>query len=193
MIANRRIRILGVSGSLRARSTNTEVLRALASLAPAEVEFALFEGLGELPHFNPDLDEQGTVPPSVVEDFRNHLRRADALVICSPEYAHGVPGSLKNALDWVVSMPDLYALPVGVINASPRSVHAHASLVEILRTMSMIVVPGASITLPLNGRRWPAAAMVQEPTLSASLLHALDALVEAAITYRGRRDALPKQ
>ena len=95
--------LLGLSGSLRARSSNTEALRAAAMLAPEWATVTLFSGLAGLPHFNPDLDVEGAVLPVPVREFRAQVDAADALLICSPEYAHGVPGSLKNALDWLVS------------------------------------------------------------------------------------------
>ena len=93
------MKILAISGSLRRVSSNSTLLRAATLLAPEGMEITLFEGLGGLPHFNPDLE--GTEPPSV-PDFRARLQAADGVLICSPEYAHGVPGVLKNALDWVV-------------------------------------------------------------------------------------------
>jgi chromate reductase len=178
------IRILGLSGSLRTRSSNTELLRAVASLAPSGVDVALFSGLDGLPYFNPDLDGQGVMPPQRIEDLRQRLRWADALLICSPEYAHGVPGVLKNALDWLVSVPDLLYKPVGLLNASPRAVHAQASLAETLRTMSMTLVPGASIAVPVMGRNLSAMTIAQDPELAAALRGALEALVQAAREYR---------
>lgn len=176
--------VLAISGSLRARSSNTEVLRAMASLAPAEVNVELFSGLEALPHFNPDLDGEGVPGPPDVALFRRRVAEADALLICSPEYAHGVPGTLKNALDWLVSEPEVLLKPVGLINASPRSHHAPASLAETLRTMSMTVVPGASITVPVAGRYSDAAAIAGDPEISGALSTALDALVLAAREHR---------
>lgn len=180
------LRILGISGSLRAQSSNTELLRAVASLAPSGVRVALFSGLDRLPYFNPDVDRKGVTPPPRIEDFRQRIRRADALLICSPEYAHGVPGALKNAFDWLVSDPDVLYKPVGLLNASPRSVHAQASLAETLGTMSMTVIPGASIAVPVIGRPLDAAAMAQDPELVTALRGVLEALVQAAIEYRER-------
>jgi NAD(P)H-dependent FMN reductase len=87
------IRLLAISGSLRARSSNTEVLRALMLLAPPHVTVRQFEGLATLPAFNPDLDGEGMTPPPPVQDLRNQVANADGIVICTPEYAHGVPGS----------------------------------------------------------------------------------------------------
>jgi len=156
-------------------------------LTSAGVEMALFSGLGGLPHFNPDLDGDAGTPPPRVRSFRRRIRGADALLICSPEYAHGVPGALKNALDWLVSVPDVLYKPVGLLNASPRASHAQASLAETLRTMSMSVIPGASIAVPVIGRSLSAAAIAQDEELAAALRDALAALVSAANGYRERR------
>ena len=93
------MRFLAISGSLRLASSNTALLRAAALVAPEGVEIILYRGLGDLPHFNPDLE--AAEPPSVTE-FREQVRISDGLLISSPEYAHGVPGVLKNALDWLV-------------------------------------------------------------------------------------------
>src|SRR5262249_37658099 len=95
------MKILAISGSLRAGSTNTALLRATASLAPKGVEVLLFDGLRELPHFSPEID--GDDSPAPVVHLRESLAAADAVLICTPEYAFGMPGSLKNALDWCVS------------------------------------------------------------------------------------------
>ena len=94
------IHILAISGSLRAASSNTTVLHALAALAPDGMLITLYDQLDSLPYFNPDLDHEGDTPPASVADLRTQVGRADGLVICSPAYAHGVPGVLKNALDW---------------------------------------------------------------------------------------------
>jgi NAD(P)H-dependent FMN reductase len=183
--------ILAISGSLRARSSNTEILHAAAMLAPASVTVTLFAGLGGLPHFNPDLDTEGATLPAPVQAFRAQVAAADGLLICSPEYAHGVPGSLKNALDWLVSGPEIPFKPIGLINASSRSTHAQAALAETLRTMSTRLVSGASPTLPIDGRRMDAAALVADAELADSLRSALHALLEACAAYRVQRAELP--
>jgi chromate reductase len=146
------VRILAISGSLRASSSNTALLHAAASLAPQGVELAMYDGLGDLPHFNPDLDRELDDPnlPAAVRDLRTRVGDADALLISTPEYAHGVPGSLKNALDWLVGGSEMPGKPVALLNASPRSVHAQASLAETLRTMSADVVPGSPFDAPLE-------------------------------------------
>ena len=168
--------ILTISGSLRARSSNTELLRALALLAPASTHVTMYEGLAALPHFNPDLDQDGAVPPEPVRALRAQVAFADAIVISSPEYAHGVPGALKNALDWLVSGTEILDKPIGLLNASQHSLHAHPSIGETLRTMSANVVAEASVTIPLAGRRLDAAEIAADPELAPLLRAALAAL-----------------
>lgn len=182
--------LLGISGSLRARSINTEVLRAAALVAPPSVGISLFDGLAELPHFNPDLEADGAGLPAAVQALRARVAAADGLLICSPEYAHGVPGALKNALDWLVSGSEIPYKPIGLLNASPRSTHAQASLAETLRTMSTELVPGASIDLPLSGRRLDAAGIAADPALARLLRSAVEALAGAAPGYRRLRASL---
>jgi NAD(P)H-dependent FMN reductase len=157
-------------------------------VAADSVTVALYDGLGALPHFNPDLDVQGAVPPDTVRELRAQIGAADALLICSPEYAHGVPGSLKNALDWLVSSSEMVFKPIGLINVSPRSTYAIASLTETLRTMSTVLVEGASPELPLAGKAIDAAGIAADPGMAGTLRSALDALLAAAVEYRQRRE-----
>ena len=141
--------IIAISGSLRRRSANTTLLRALASVAPADIEVVLYDGLNELPHFNPDLDEEGAQVPPTVGALRTLLIGADAIVVSSPEYAHGVPGTLKNMLDWLVSTGELVDKPVALLNASPSGgEYAQRALLETLRTMNWRVVESASRITP---------------------------------------------
>src|SRR4029450_8065808 len=95
-------RILAVSGSLRARSSNTAALAAASRVAPDGVLVQLYDGLATLPHFNPDHDEEGAEPPAPVAGLRTLIAGADGVLLSTPEYAHGLPGVLKNALDWLV-------------------------------------------------------------------------------------------
>ena len=170
------VRILAISGSLRAASSNRAVVEAARLLAPAGVEVTMYGGLGELPHFNPDV-EMGVLPSTVVE-LRRAVGDADALLVSSPEYAHGVPGSMKNALDWLVGGPEFVGKPVALVNASPRSVHAQTQLAETVATMSGVLVHAASVALPLLGRSLDAAGIAADPELSATLAGALAALAE---------------
>jgi chromate reductase len=171
--------ILAISGSLRAHSSNTEVLRAAALLAPSTVRLRFLAGLGDLPHFNPDLDAPGAPLPAQVHALRAEFAQADALLFCSPEYAHGVPGSLKNGLDWLVSGIEVYEKPVVLLNASPRSTHAQTALAETLRTMGAKLVITDAVVIPLAGRRLDAGAIARDPTLADPIKLALDALTAA--------------
>jgi chromate reductase, NAD(P)H dehydrogenase (quinone) len=181
------MQFLAISGSLRARSSNAELLLALAALgAPV----ALYGGLGSLPHFNPDLDAEGMAPPAPVHDLRVQIDRADGVWISSPEYAHGVPGALKNALDWLVSSPAMLHKPVALLNASPRATLAQASLAETLRTMSVELVEAACIALPLHGTQLDAAAIAADARFAVPLRAAVAAMSAAAPAYRARRAEL---
>lgn len=143
-----RMKIVALSGSLRAASVNSAFCRAAVRLAPASIDASRATGLEDLPLFNPDLD---SAPPASVQRFRKQIGSADALIIASPEYAHGVSGVMKNALDWLVSDESVVGKPVALINTSPRAHHAYDSLAEILRTMSIHLVPGACLSIPLLG------------------------------------------
>lgn len=160
---SRTVRILAISGSLRQGSSNTALLQAAISLSPDKTEIKLYRGLGDLPHFNPDLEP--TEPPSVT-DFRRQLAWADGLIISCPEYAHGVPGVLKNALDWLVSGEEFVGKPVALFNASPRAIYAQAALTEIVTTMSGKIVPEASITVALLGKQFDTADIVADSEIS---------------------------
>ena len=139
------MRILAVSGSLRVSSSNTVLLRALAELAPAGVEVRLYEELAQLPHFNPDLDIEPV--PEAVREWRSQLASADGVVFSAPEYAHGVPGSLKNALDWVVGSGELVNRAVVLFNASARGMYAQASLTETLTVMTARVASPVTVNI----------------------------------------------
>jgi NAD(P)H-dependent FMN reductase len=176
---NKRRRILAISGSLRARSSNTELLRAAALIAAPFADIVSYDGIGTLPHFNPDLDFEGAELPSSVVEFRKAIGEADAILISSPEYAHGVPGSLKNALDWLVSGPEMPGKATGLLNASARSLFAHAALEETLRTMSADVVAGAVVVVPMDGRRLDASSIVADPALAPIIEGAVRSLIGA--------------
>ena len=165
------LKIVGISGSLRAQSSNAALLRAAARFAPVTI----YEGLGTLPPFNPDLDEEGLMPPPEVAELRRLLIEADAVLISSPEYAHGVPGVLKNMLDWLVSVGALERKRVALMNASPAGgTYAQASLLETLRTMNWNVVPEASRMEPFVTRR--ISGELTEENALAELRKALAAL-----------------
>ena len=125
-----KIKILAISGSTRKASSNLNLIKAIADLTSEYFAIHIFDGLSELPHFNPDLDNENV--PYQVSDFRRQLRQADGVLICTPEYAIGVPGTLKNAIDWTVSSMDFSHKPVALITASLSGEKAHNSLLGTL-------------------------------------------------------------
>lgn len=173
----RALEFLAISGSLRHRSSSTALLRAAALLASPGTRLVPFDGLGSLPPFNPDLDRDPL--PAAVGTLRARVAAADGLVLCSPEYAHGIPGVLKNALDWLVGGIEILAKPVALLNPSPRATHAQASLVEVLRTMGAHVVSQSLVTVPLIGWNPNAASISAVPELAQLVRGSLAALVEA--------------
>lgn len=98
------LKILAICGSTKKTSVNLGLIRAIADLTKEELQLNIFTGLESIPHFNPDLDTEQ--PPEAVSRFRSLIKAADAVLICTPEYAMGVPGTLKNAIDWTVSSAD---------------------------------------------------------------------------------------
>ena len=172
------VRVLAISGSLRQASSNSALIGAAARLAPDTVDVSIYRELETLPPFNPDLDN-GPAPAAVTR-FRAALKACDALLISSPEYAHGVPGVLKNALDWVVGSGELVDKPVALINTSARATHAWESLAETLSVMSAQVVLDASITVPLGGRTLSADDIVGDAAFATALRSALTVLASEA-------------
>lgn len=144
------MRLLGLSGSLRRVSTNTALLHALADNAPAGVTLEISELIGALPIFNPD--REGDLTPSEVEAFGRSIREADGLVFACPEYAHGIPGGIKNALDWMVSRDEIPDKPALIVRASTRSDFALSALQEVLRTMSLRLKPEVGFSVHLLGK-----------------------------------------
>ena len=177
------LRILAISGSLRAQSSNTSLLRLAASVAPDDVHVELYDGLASLPHFNPDDDVD--VPPPAVLELRRRVGAADGLLFCSPEYAHGVPGSLKNALDWLVASVELPGKPVASLNASPMATHAQASLLETLTVMSTRIVREACVTIPVTRADLDAGGVITSPELARATREALDVFAREIRTRSG--------
>jgi chromate reductase len=169
--------IVAICGSLREGSSNATLLRVAAGVAPDGVGFVFCDAIGELPHFNPDLDADGSMPPEAVQRLRELLIGADAILISSPEYAHGVPGSFKNMLDWLVSTGELVGKPVAILNAAPvGGEHAQKAIIETLRTMNWRVVDEACRVEPFVKRK----GALDDEALQ-SLRDAMNALVAATI------------
>ena len=172
-------RLLTICGSLRAGSSNAALLDAAARFAPATVTTSAYTALASLPAFDPDVEERAGALPDDVAHWRGALASADAILISSPEYAHGIPGALKNALDWAVGGNELVGKPVGIVSASAASRFAHPQLVEVLTTMSARVIPEASVVLDIPRRGADAAQLAADPVLGSALRAVVRALLAA--------------
>jgi NAD(P)H-dependent FMN reductase/RimJ/RimL family protein N-acetyltransferase len=166
------LRILAIPGSLRTRSTNLLLLETAALLAGADMRLEIFAQLGDIPLFNPDRTD---VPPAVAA-LRASVEGADAVILSAPEYAHGLPGALKNALDWLVSGIELTGKPVALFNASARSVYAQAALREVLVTLGASFLDRACVTVPLTADPRTPQQLAAEPMISTPIAIALDRL-----------------
>jgi chromate reductase len=166
--------VLGISGSLRKQSSNTWLLSSIGGMMPAGMEFRIYEGLASLPHFSPDLDGDEAQSNEAVREWREELRSADAIVICTPEYSRGVPGSLKNVLDWVVSSGEFMNKPTAVISASPHpdgGATALQSLILTLKMMSATIPDEASLTVPFVSKMIGQNGSVTDTNILSSLLN----------------------
>lgn len=175
-----------VSGSTRAGSTNTAVLRTAQALAPADVTTTLYGELSELPAFNPDDDRPPLHP--TVSRLRTEIEAADALLFCTPEYAGALPGSFKNLLDWTVGGGEIYRKPVAWINVSSVAAptggaDAHASLAKVLGYVGAQIVEHACLRLPLTRDAVGADSMITDPGIRrriTDVLHDLQSHVRRA-------------
>lgn len=170
----KKIKITGISGSLRASSSNAIILEAIKKLMPEDVEFFIYTGIGDLPHFNDAED----IPVNVIV-WRKQLQQADAVLVCSPEYAFGIPGSLKNALDWTVGSGDLVNKPLALITAATGGEKAHASMLDVFTALSPVIPEGCALLIPFVRSKLNAAGEINDPPT----LKAVEKLVQNLVSY----------
>ncbi|MFC9692543.1 NADPH-dependent FMN reductase [Kribbella sp. NPDC056951] len=182
------IRILGISGSLRAGSLNTALLRAAQKYAPAGVTIDLYDGLAELPHYNGDLDTEENLPVQARE-LRDLIRAADGVLIATPEYNYSIPGALKNAIDWAsrpAATSSLLHKPVAIMGAAPTNfgtVRAQLALRQVfVWTHSDVVVKPEVMVFRAHERFDGAGNLIDEDTITlvTSLVDALAAKIRSA-------------
>ncbi len=178
-------RILLVSGNTRGVSSNTLVLATARELAPAGVTAVLYEGLSDLPAFNPD-DDTDPVHPAVAH-LRKELGAADAVVVCAPEYAHSLPGSFKNLLDWTVGNADLRRKPVAWINiaAQGKGDGAQAQLDAVFGYLDADVVTEACLRMTVTRENFGPDGLVAGGEPRGRIAGVLDALALHLATVRG--------
>jgi len=162
------IHLLALCGSLRAGSSNRALLEAARRVQPDGIGISIYDGIGALPHFSPDLDN-GALLPDSAKILRQRVEDADGLVISCPEYMHCLPGSFKNALDWMVGCEKFPGKPVALFQATSRHEHVPAMLRDVLRTMAADVIEEASIVLPATTNRIEPEALAADPAIKAAL------------------------
>lgn len=177
------LRLLLLSGSLRRMSSNTTALLRAASVARDLFHASSYDELHLLPAFNPDIEELGEAAPAfpaAARRLRAVIQEADALLVSTPEYAHGLPGAFKNALDWLVGGSGFPGLPCGVVNVSPHSRFATPQYLEIARTMSGVIVAEACVELSRHDTPLGASDDELHPDAAHRLRAGMEALHAAA-------------
>jgi NAD(P)H-dependent FMN reductase len=174
-----RTRILLVSGSTRDGSANTAALRTLRQVAPRAVTAVLYQGLRELPAFNPD-DDREPLPPAAAQ-LRQAIASADAVVFCTPEYAGSLPGSFKNLLDWTVGGGEMYGKPTAWINvAAPgRGAGAEESLASVLGYVGAAVIEKACRRITLPRQAIGPDGLVRDPGFREEAVRVIENIVDA--------------
>lgn len=149
--------ILAICGSTRQNSINHSLINSIAHLSAKDINIILYNRIGSLPQFNPDDDDEQV--DNEVKEFRRQLDHADGILICTPEYAHGVPGALKNAIDWTVSSSNFAQKPTALITASTDGNYGHTALLETLKAIDakgvedlQLVIGFAKTKIGLEGK-----------------------------------------
>jgi NAD(P)H-dependent FMN reductase len=177
--------VLLICGSLRAESTNGAALRTAAEVVPPEVETTLYEGMADLPHFNPDDDAEGAEPHPAVAALRREIADADAILICTPEYAGALPGALKNLLEWTIGDGGTYGKPVAWINVSgpvapTGGADAHDSLRKVLTYSGANIVESACRNVPLTRQMVGSDGVITDADARDEIARSLQELSTAA-------------
>jgi chromate reductase len=173
------VRLLLISGSMRARSTNAAVLQTVATVAPDQVAATVYDGLGALPHFNPD-DDRDPLPHAVIA-LRSAIADADAVVFSTPEYAGALPGSFLNLLDWTIGGGEIYEKPVAWINVatSPTgAVKAYESLRTVLGYAGTTIIDAACAHIPVLHANVGEDGLVADPAAREQVAEVVATLVK---------------
>jgi NAD(P)H-dependent FMN reductase len=180
------VRLLLVSGSTRRGSTNAGALRTVKAMAPDAVSAVLYEGLADLPAFNPDDDYEPLHP--AVSNLRREIAASDAVLFSTPEYAGALPGSFKNLLDWTVGGGEIYRKPVAWINvaAEGRGTNAEASLATVLGYVGATVIEEACVRLPLARDAVGPDGVVTDADFRRRLAAVVDTVVRFVAEERSR-------
>lgn len=169
-------KILAICGSTNPASINKSLIHAIADLTVDYFDLRIFEGIAQIPHFNPDLDNE--TPPVAVVDFRRRLQEAEGILICTPEYAMGVPGTLKNAIDWIVSSCGFCYKPVALITASTHGLKGHQSLLETLRIIESDITEETQLVISFVKAKVSKNSQITDPETREKVMAVVLALKE---------------
>lgn len=172
-------KVLAISGSTRKNSTNHRLLQAIAEITKNNFDISFYNELSLIPAFNPDENNENVAKE--VTRFRQLISESDGVIICTPEYAHGVPGSLKNAIDWTVGTAEFSHKPTLLITASTDGKYGHPALMETLRVIEAKNISELQLLISfastkINGEN----KIIDGPTLDnvKSLLKKFDVTIE---------------
>lgn len=174
-----KIKILALCGSLRETSSNNTILKLISGMMPDYVEFAIYKKMASIPAFD-EIDNDPVI------EFRQLIREADGVLICTPEYAFGVPGALKNALDWTVSSGDLDQKPVALITASSVGDKGHASMLNTLTALGTKIPEGGSLLISFVRAKLNNGQFTDNQT-EGSVRDVINALISAIRTGQGEQ------
>jgi NAD(P)H-dependent FMN reductase len=171
--------VLAISGSINPGATAGRLLHAIEQLAGPRFQFTIFEGLGSIPHFNPQQSDSTT--NAQVLHWRTLWREADAVVICTPEYAFGMPGVLKDALDWLVGSGEVYHKPLAALSYSPSMMggeNALSTLLLTLKAQNADFDETTTSTIPAIRQRLTIEGQITDAALSHLLTKIIDSLAD---------------
>ncbi len=182
-------RIAALCGSTKKASLNMSLINAISDLANADFILSICTDIAQIPHFNPDLDSD--TPPEEVTNFRNQLRAVDGVLICTPEYAMGVPGSLKNAIDWTVSSCEFYHKPVALITASSQGFKGHQSLLETLNIIEATVPEDTQLIISYVKTKVGSDNTIKDPETQNAVMKVMNALSRKIEEHQTESNNLP--
>lgn len=169
-----KMKILAVSGSLRTTSSNMTIIKAIQRSVPSSIDFLIYEGLAGIPPFDDSMEA-----PEPVIAWRRQLAEADGVLICSPEYAFGIPGQLKNAMDWTVGSGELVNKPLALITAATGGDKAHAAWLHIFTALSANIPEGGALLIPFVRSKLNAQGEVSDAVTWQAIQSVLDALIKS--------------
>jgi len=180
-MANDIIKILAICGSLRESSSNSLIIRTVANMLPDNVQYTIYHDMAQIPAF-----DDGSFVPAPVASFRKLINESDGVFICTPEYAFGVPGALKNALDWTVGTSEFVEKPLALITAASLGKNAHAALLLILKAVSANIPEGGSLLIPYIRTKINEQGEIKDDSTKEEIMKVMQSLIDLIEEKRKR-------